>query len=198
MKAVHKEVLEHAKRHLKTRKMRLIFESFAAIYNDMRSKVKSARKYFFKKNVGKCFKAWSQWIFLVGVGLDRKRWVAPGKYDIKYNQKLVDNFARLRCERFVFRVWKRFGRVSGIINRKFLEKKTAFVRSYLLAWRQVRVKNQKLLSESIQIWKDYPNTMMIKPFAAWKRLSKTARLKREAQERLTVAYKRWKMRQKVS
>ena len=198
MKAVHIEVLANAKLFLKLRKMRLLFSSIGSIYHEMKKKQKKASNYVFSKLVGKCFKAWLGWVFLVGVGLDRKRWIAPGKYEIKYNQKQVDNFSRLRCERMCYTAWKRYSKVSRIVNLNFTKKLTSFMRSYLFAWRDICKRHGKLMLEVIDNWTGYANIMMSKPFVAWKGLSKTARLKREAQDRLMRAYRRWKLRQKVS
>lgn len=124
--------------------------------------------------------------------------MAPGKYEIKYNQKQVDNFSRLRCERFCFVAWKRYGRVSKAVTLKFVRKQTGMVRSFLLAWRTVVKKFKRLLKESMNNWLGYPNLLMAGPFDAWKDLSSTARQHREAQERVMKAYRRWKTRQKMA
>lgn len=127
MKAVHKQVLINAKEHMRNRKMRHTFDRIGSLYHDMQLKTKQADRYMFKKYAGRVFYAWSNWLFLVSIGLDRRRWVAPGRYEIKYNQKQVDNFSRLRCERFCFVAWKRYSKwctrenhIPIFCNRAFL------------------------------------------------------------------------------
>lgn len=198
MRAVHKEVLANAKTHMRRQKLRHTFDRIGSIYHDNRLKMKQANRYMYKKYAGRVFSAWSNWIFLVSVGLDRRRWVAPGKYEIKYNQKQVDNFSRLRCERFCFVAWKRYTRVSSAVTMGFLRRQTDMIRSYLLAWRAVVKKFKHLLKDSIENWLGYPNLMMAGPFEAWKELSSTARQHREAQERVMKAYRRWKTRQRLA
>ena len=63
---------------------------------------KLSMKRWFSKCVRPCFIAWSDYTYLIGSGLERKRWPGPRKYEIRYNQKRIDNFARLRLLKYVF------------------------------------------------------------------------------------------------
>lgn len=198
MRAVHKQVLANAKEHMRARRLRLTFDRIGSLHSDMKLKTRQANRYFFKKCAGRVFYAWNNWLFLVSVGLDRRRWVAPGKYEIKYNQKQVDNFSRLRCERFCFVAWKRYTRVSSAVTMGFVKKTSALIRAYLVSWRAVVKKFKHLLREAVANWQAYPNLMVTGPFEAWKNLASSARQRREAQERVMSAYRRWKTRQKLA
>jgi hypothetical protein len=33
---------------------------------------------------GKCFFAWSNYVYMVALGLDRKRWPGPRKYEVSF------------------------------------------------------------------------------------------------------------------
>ena len=109
----------------------------------------------------------------------------------------MDNFSRLRCERFCFVAWKKYSYVSRNVNIKFITKQSNMIRAYLYAWREVCRKFKKLLKDSVDNWMEYPTLMMSRPFEAWKMHSSTTRQRREAQERIMFAYRRWKTRQKM-
>ena len=47
-----------------------------------RRNMKAAVYKHFSHLVGKCFYAWSNYIYLVALGLDRKRWPGPRKYEV--------------------------------------------------------------------------------------------------------------------
>ncbi len=67
---------------------------------------KASKEFRFKQLVGKCFLAWSDYTYLKSMNLDRKRWPGPRKYEVRYNQKRVDHFAKVRCQRLIFSAWK--------------------------------------------------------------------------------------------
>ena len=48
-----------------------------------RRDMKSAIYKHFSYLAGKCFYAWTERTYLVGLGLDRKRWPGPRKYEVR-------------------------------------------------------------------------------------------------------------------
>jgi hypothetical protein len=58
------------------------FYLFKGIFERARINAKNSFKMMFKKIAGRCFYAWSNWIYMVGVGLDRRRWTGPRKYEV--------------------------------------------------------------------------------------------------------------------
>ena len=44
--------------------------------------MKAAVYKHFSYLAGKCFYAWSNYIYMVALGLDRKRWPGPRKYEV--------------------------------------------------------------------------------------------------------------------
>jgi hypothetical protein len=44
--------------------------------------MKAAKHKHFTHLAGKCFYAWSNYTYLVALGLDRKRWPGPRKYEV--------------------------------------------------------------------------------------------------------------------
>jgi len=47
---------------------------------------------------------------------------------VKYNQKRVDNFARLRYQKAVFIAWKAYYGKQAIVKRKYQHKLAMFVK----------------------------------------------------------------------
>ena len=43
---------------------------------------RNAKEHWFVKCAGKCFYAWSDYTYMVSVGLERKRWPGPRKYEV--------------------------------------------------------------------------------------------------------------------
>jgi hypothetical protein len=60
----------------------LIFSVFVDLVMQSRMKYKRAKSFAFRSSVGKIFYSWSDWVHLVGVGLDRKRWSAARRYEV--------------------------------------------------------------------------------------------------------------------
>lgn len=46
--------------------------------------MKAAVHKHFTHLAGKCFYAWSNYVYMVALGLDRKRWPGPRKYEVSY------------------------------------------------------------------------------------------------------------------
>ena len=80
--ALNREILQAflAKKALLGQKS--IFNAFRSVMHAARKKMKIAKQFRFRQKAGKCFYAWSDWIYLVSVGLDRKRWSGPRKYEV--------------------------------------------------------------------------------------------------------------------
>jgi len=175
-----------------------IFHVFQNIMADINKKFKMARQFRFRQKAGKCFYAWTEWCFLVGQGLDRKRWSGPRKYEIRYNQKLVDHFARLRREKFCFGPWKDFFFKMVQVKRMNHRITARFVQGNFHAWRLASRKLHLLRQVTIENWKDYPLLMYDKPFKAWRKHVVATKNFAAEQSRIVNAYIRWKGRQKLS
>jgi hypothetical protein len=126
--------------------------------------MKNAIYKHFSYLVGKCFVAWSEYVYMVALGLDRKRWPGPRKYEVKYNQKRVDNFSRLRLQRSVFQAWKGYFSIQYIVKRRFQKKLTEFMYGMFHAWAAVAHTQHRIRRGVYDSWKEYPRIMMIKPF----------------------------------
>lgn len=66
-------------------RMGTILGGFKKIVAAARKNEAIANWHVFKSKVGKLFYAWSDWVYLVSVGLDRKRWSGPRKYEVCYS-----------------------------------------------------------------------------------------------------------------
>lgn len=196
--ALNREILQSflAKKALLAQKT--IFSAFQIIVAMARKKLKTALQFRFRQKAGKCFYAWSDHIYLVGVGLDRKRWAGPRKYEIRYNQKLVDHFARLRRERFVFTPWKQF--FYRMMNVKRMNQKhvARFVSINFSGWKRASQYLRNLRKITVTNWKLYPKLLCEKPFRAWSKFIVATKNFASEQTRIVNAYIRWKGRQKLS
>lgn len=175
-----------------------LFHVFQNIMADIKKKFKMASQFRFRQKAGKCFYAWTEWCYLVGQGLDRKRWSGPRKYEIRYNQKLVDHFARLRREKFCFGPWKEFFFRMVMVKRMNHRITARFVSNNFHSWRLAARKLHMLRQVTIENWKDYPLLMYDKPFKAWRKHVIATKNFAAEQSRIVNAYIRWKGRQKLS
>ncbi len=148
-------------------------------------------------HAGKIFFAWSEWVFMVGAGLDRKRWSAPRAYEIHYNQKRVDNFARNRLKRFIFYPWKEFYTMQSLV-RKMLQRQLArFVMKNFYAWREIARQLRKLRVQAVGEWRGYGRYITQTPFQAWAQFVKGVKNHNNEQQRIVNSYLRWKWRQRI-
>jgi len=132
----------------------------------------------------------------VGSGLERKRWAGPRRYEVRYNQKLVEHFSKVRLKKMIFRPWRRYSRTTAIVSRMFMVKQTAFMLKNVKAWREITRKHKKLRQTTISNWTGYSMYIMAPLFSAWKDFASTASIRRMHQNSLVAAYVRWKNRQK--
>jgi hypothetical protein len=63
--------------------MQFVFsKGLLKIFLKARRLAEIARSHVFSVKAGRCFYAWSDYVYLVGLGLDRKRWSGPRKYEV--------------------------------------------------------------------------------------------------------------------
>lgn len=160
--------------------------------------VKEASNKWFQVIVGKCFRAWSEYNYLISQGLDRKRWPGPRKYEVRYNQKRVDHFSRKRLLLYVFRPLKGFFNLQSKIRKCFQRQTSRFVQLNFRAWVKVTKSLRKLRILVISNWKGYGRFMIRTPFEAWSQYVKSAKNHMAEQIRIVNSYLRWKWRQKMS
>ena len=70
--------------------MKFVFgKGFLTIFQKAKKLQEIARVAWFNKRVGTCFYAWSDHIYLVSLGLDRKRWSGPRKYEVCHYRSIT-------------------------------------------------------------------------------------------------------------
>jgi hypothetical protein len=151
-RAVHHEVVMSSidKRH--KRHKRKVLDHFKAILDKADQANKTALRHKFKNFAGKCFYAWSDWTYSIGSGLERKRWPGPRKYEVRYNQKLVEHFIKMRLKKMTFQPWKRFARTQATVNVMFATKLTNFIRDNFLAWSQLSKHYKVIRKNALGQW----------------------------------------------
>jgi len=85
--ALLKKVLIQFQSTQRTLKLQSTFGAFVSIKTLARSHFMKALKHHFCVLAGRSFYAWSDYVYLISQGLDRKRWPGARKYEVKYNQK---------------------------------------------------------------------------------------------------------------
>lgn len=183
------------------RKRLLTLKTFMKILGgnmmDCRKNNAKARKQWLKKRAGKCFYAWSDHVYMVSEGLDRKRWKGPRKYEIRYNQKRVNTFARRRGLAYVWFPWSQFFRIEKAVKKSVQRQVARFVQENFIGMKAVLTEQRRLRKLTVSSWKEYGNLMTRKPFDAWSFFTKDIRSQNQQQMRLVNAYMRWKWRQRI-
>ena len=196
-RAVHRSVLAS---HLAKRSQQIRVDAFSTlkyIYERARVNNRTAWKQWFRKLAGRCFYAWSDWVYLVGVGLDRKRWSGPRKYEVRYNQKVIDVFTRNRLQRAVFVPWKKYAKRRSEAERRFRKHVARFLSAHYLAWRATAKELRRVRVLAVDHWTSYSTYMVTGPFKRWVEFAENAQTRRVQTNRLVKAYMRWKSRQKL-
>ena len=163
-----------------------------------RANMKLALQQWSKVRAGRCFYAWSEWVYMVGAGLDRKRWSAPRKYEVRYNQKRIDGFAKLRLKRHVFGPWKEFFKIQWLVRKGYQRQIARFVRDNFKAWRARAKVTRALRIAAVDNWKGYARLLLMNPFLAWAGHVRGIKNQQQEQQRLVNSYLRWKWRQRVN
>lgn len=127
MQALHKQVVDEFQLRKKTLTLTYKFANFKALLQKGKMNAKIAKKHYFCKLVGRLFFAWSEYTYLKSRGLDRKRWPAPRKYEVRYNQKRVDYFSEVRCLRLVFGAWGVYQKRMHVVRVKYQQKIASFI-----------------------------------------------------------------------
>eukprot|EP01041_Mallomonas_annulata_P000331 gene331-592_t len=195
---LHRVILQ---KYLEKRSMQIRLDAFLTIkslFDRSRVFAKKALKARFTTLAGKCFYSWSDWVYMVGMGLDRRRWTGPRKYEVRYNQKIIDTYSKNRLQRMAFRPWKRFAARRSEADRRFRNRITLFLGSHFMAWHRKASHLRRLRVESVDGWKGYATLMMKGPFQSWVQYAESAQTIRIQQDRLVKTYIRWKRRQRLS
>lgn len=197
-KELHRRIIikfEARKRYLA---MLFIFNKcLLKLTQSARKRDATARKHRFDVLAGKCFYAWSDHIYLVGLGLDRKRWPGPRKYEIRYNQKRVDNFSQNRIRRMIFRGWKAYFKIQLKVKNAVRKRCAQLAQSAFFAWRGAAKKQRVLRWNVYDSWKGYARLMLYNPFYSWANYVKGIKNSFIEQLRIATSYLRWKTRQKM-
>ena len=143
---------------------RFVWKTLVSILHRSRVSLKNAIYHRFKQLVGRCFIAWSNYIFLVGMGLDRKRWPGPRKYEVKYNQKRVNNFGRVRLLKTIFKAWKAYFSIQYKVKLKFRSKVAQLVSTVFRGWKESAANQHRMRLTVYENWKGYSRLMVYGPF----------------------------------
>ena len=82
-RALHRRVLEQFLFKKRLLHMKANFNALVAVVQRARLNERRAQQHRFRQLVGRCFYEWSNHTYLIAVGLDRKRWPGPRKYEVR-------------------------------------------------------------------------------------------------------------------
>jgi hypothetical protein len=192
-KAVVTSFLEKRERNMIIR----IFDSFRTTVKQSKRNEILARKHWFKQRAGKCFYSWSDYTYLVGQELQRKRWPGPRQYIVRYNQKRLDYFVRKRLLRYAFYPMREYVMKQMRGKRGYQKYITKLLKSVVAAWRTTAAKDHAVKVKALVEWTEYPKAMTSAPFLAWKQCIVAAKLRESENNSIAKGYIRWKSRQKL-
>lgn len=88
-KVLHRRVVEMFLEKKRILRMSVIYHALNSYRMFCRSNVGKGDKQRFRRLAGKCFYAWSDHTYMVAIGLDRKRWIAPRKYEVRMSYVML-------------------------------------------------------------------------------------------------------------
>lgn len=116
---------------------------------------------------------------------------------VRYNQKRVNNFSRLRCEKLIFFAWKAYSLVRIKVNRLFQRKLSTFLSNVFTSWRD-EAKHTRIVRRNVyENWAGYTKLMINGPFQAWAEYVRGLKNQFVEHIRIARAYRQWKTRQQV-
>jgi hypothetical protein len=177
--------------------LRGIYNGFVKAVNMARRNLRDANKHWFNNIAGKCFYAWSDHIYMVSQGLDRRRWKGPRKYEIRYNQKRIDTFAKHRLLRYVYKPWSEYFKLQSNVRKCYQRQVALFVRNNFHALRARCQVQRRLREETVSTWRSYSRVMTQKPFQAWASWYRNVKNNNNEQERIVSKYCKWKWKQRM-
>jgi hypothetical protein len=164
IRVLHRRVVEQFQDRKRMLHFIFKFQAWKILLTMKRTFHKRSKQFHFQHSVGKCFYAWSDYIYLKSRGLDRKRWPGPRKYEVRYNQKRVNHFYQVRIEKLVFIAWKSYFLIQHEVKIRFQRKLTSFVRNHFYGWRDRARHHHRLRQLVYDNWKGYSKIIMFGPF----------------------------------
>jgi hypothetical protein len=79
---LHKRVILNFMKKKNLIQMRFLWLGLAKNIYMIKRNSKRSSHHWFKVIAGRCFYAWSDHVYMVGVGIDRKKWKGPRKYEV--------------------------------------------------------------------------------------------------------------------
>lgn len=173
---------------------RKLFDVFVGILRTAQWNEYLATKHWYRNCAGRCFYYWTEWNFQISSGLERKRWLAPRRYEVRYNQKRVDYFARLRVLKSIFKPWKEKQKIWREVNRRFRTRTLRFLILHFDALKKVVKTLRALRVNAVDNWKGYAVLLMTTPFQAWTGWVSVSKLAYQEKVTLATNYRKWKVR----
>ena len=116
------------------RKKKFVYNGFAKLIRMAKHCEFLSQRYRYRHLAGMCFYSWSNHVYLVAAGLDRKRWGGPRKYEVRYNQKRVKNFERIRQIKFVWKPLTEFLNIQRNVRKAYRRQLTRFLSQHFHLW----------------------------------------------------------------
>lgn len=163
-----------------------------------RANMKRANQQWTRVRAGRCFYAWTDWAYMVNAGLDRKRGSGPRRYEVRYNQKRIDQFARLRLKRYIFGPWRDYFRVQFSVRKCYQRSLARVVKATFAAWKGRTRVTRAMRIDAVDNWRGYSRLMTQLPFRAWASFVGGIKNRSAEQQRMVNSYLRWKWRQRIN
>ena len=196
--AVERRVCMQFLKTTELRRKKMVYNGFCKLIRMAKNNLLLAKKHNYNHLAGMCFYAWTEHVYLVAAGLDRKRWPGPRRYEVRYNTKRIRNFERIRQIKYVWGPLKEFFIVQSNVRKAYRRQLARFIKNNFIAWRKTAIDSKRLRKVTIDNWKSYSRLMVTKPFHAWAGYVSGAKHKMYEHERLAQAHIRCKQRIKLN
>ena len=154
-----------------------------------------ARDHYKRVLLARVFFPWTEWSYVHSRGLDRRQWRGPRRYEVPYNRRRVEVWARCRILRKVVPAWRIAAGRYATARRMERAQVTRFAALNLAAWREQAVKQRGLRVLAVDSWRAKCRRLLELPFRAWFLHVDERKRTEKDNERLLGQHARLKQRQ---
>lgn len=188
LRTMHKETASRCRRWCLRHHFRMLSEAITKA----KVRERDAGAWSKRKMCAKCFYPWTEYVFEASTRLDRERWPAPRCYKPRrYNQRLVDRFARRRMRRELiapaFAAFKCVYRTAHAGRLVITRRSRTYAATTLTVWLAELRRRANLRRDAVTKWRAKCRLILARPLYAWYVYMREVRTQRADRERLIRA-----------
>lgn len=188
LRTLHQETALTCRRWCLRHHFRALIEAIA----NAKARDRDAKAWSRRKACAKCFFPWTEYVFEASTRLDRERWPAPRCYKpLRYNQRLVDRFARRRMRRELiapaFAAFKCVYRTAHAARLVITRRSRTSAATTLTFWLAELRRRATLRRDAVTKWRAKCRLILARPLYAWYVYMREVRTQRADRDRLIRA-----------